>query len=345
MASLSADINAVEMLPEKTEATELKLVLKTALGGYTKESVKHYLTMLRERQQEAEETFNQSLQAMLGEKESLKAENEALKQQLTKKEIEYASITEALLPNNLDGETDINSLKGCVAALENELARANEQKAGSEKTNSELKSAIKALENRLEQSAAETQVQAELLAQEKNKSTQQRAKMLELISIADALRDEIKYFKGIICEDKLDKLTAEVNELMTRVNTQTAIIASYKSNVAAKDLAIDTMTGEIEGLRINNSLLSSALENTGKRNEKLDHTNRVLSNKLKEEYSRTLELIGEKTDIEVERLIAVKKLNETNSKISTLELGNVATNEADVKKRLFDEFGFIIEKE
>jgi len=65
------EIDFVQLLRSKTEENDLKQVLKTSMGGYTKQSVSDYLAILRKNQQSMAETFYENQQLLLfGERET-----------------------------------------------------------------------------------------------------------------------------------------------------------------------------------------------------------------------------------------------------------------------------------
>jgi hypothetical protein len=93
------DLNLVGMLRQRTVEEDLKLNLKTTMGGYTKKSVTEYMNQLREQQLKYAETFNRNMQTILEEKEALKKENEQLLLKITKAEADYQALAESLKGN------------------------------------------------------------------------------------------------------------------------------------------------------------------------------------------------------------------------------------------------------
>ena len=51
--------NLVKSLREKTEEADLGTILKTTLGGYTRKSVREYISLLRRQQYDMQQSFSQ----------------------------------------------------------------------------------------------------------------------------------------------------------------------------------------------------------------------------------------------------------------------------------------------
>lgn len=70
--------NLVKTLREKTEEANLDTILKTTLGGYSRKSVREYISMLRKQLYDLQQAFSQELQQSQTERERLARElNEA----------------------------------------------------------------------------------------------------------------------------------------------------------------------------------------------------------------------------------------------------------------------------
>lgn len=68
--------NLVKSLREKTEEADLDTILKTTLGGYTRKSVREYISLLRRQQYDMQQSFSQELQLSQTERERLACELE-----------------------------------------------------------------------------------------------------------------------------------------------------------------------------------------------------------------------------------------------------------------------------
>lgn len=66
--------NLVKSLREKTEEADLDTILKGSLGGYTRKSVREYLSMLRRQQHDLQQSFAEELQLAQTDRERLSLE-------------------------------------------------------------------------------------------------------------------------------------------------------------------------------------------------------------------------------------------------------------------------------
>ena len=338
MPDLTNDFNVVELLREKTGETDLKQCLKSTLGGFSKRSVMNYLTLLRAQQQATAETFDQNIKSLLAEKEKLKSENEELRAKHLKLDTEYKNLSESILQHDFENggykPQDIANFKGTIEALENEAGKLNKKIAELAGANEELKETIRGSEAEQKQSWREAEAQKALYLTEKNESKKLRDKILELLAVIEVQQSEIKRIKNDVSEKRIMELTANVNELMAEINAQTEIIESCNENIFSKEQEITILTEQNESLRRNISSISSALENTTEQNEKLLFINKSLSDSLKEEYRKAIETINVKSDVVIDKLNVMRKLDEANSKIAALELRLDKYTVSEEKKKI-----------
>ncbi|MBR6573798.1 MAG: hypothetical protein IKK61_02235 [Clostridia bacterium] len=66
--------NLVKNLREKTEETNLDTILKTTLGGYSRKSVREYVSMMRRQQYDMQLAFSEELQLVQAERDRLARE-------------------------------------------------------------------------------------------------------------------------------------------------------------------------------------------------------------------------------------------------------------------------------
>ncbi|NLJ31882.1 MAG: hypothetical protein GX424_09840 [Clostridiales bacterium] len=316
--------NLVGMLREKTEEADLQQYLKSTFGGYTKNSVREYITILRKQQQATVDTFNSNLQALLEEKETLKASNEKLASRLTKVESQYQNLTEGMLMYNLENKEfsvqDIISLKNKISALESS-EKAKDGKI--RELNKELERQRYAMQEQgkeLQQSKQETRAQKELLVEEKAKTCKQRDLVSQLSGTVEESRNEIKYLREIVSEGKVAELNKRIDELLVNASTQENIIAQRNKELEEKEKSIQTFHSENESLSQNIQSLSATVDKVLAQNVKMAALNKALAARLEETNKQIVSLIREKSDVTVEKMILGKKLDEAGQKISLLEL-------------------------
>jgi chromosome segregation ATPase len=116
----------------------MKQILKSSMGGYTKQSVLDYLAVMRKNQQNMAETFYENQQILYVEKEKIRLENEKLKSKLADLDAKYLDLTTevnaprdevneahaheiARLTSNIDAlQNLVNSLNNTIASLKEE---------------------------------------------------------------------------------------------------------------------------------------------------------------------------------------------------------------------------------
>ena len=318
------DMNIVELLRVKTEEADMDSYLKTTFGGYTKQSVLDYLAILRKNQQVMSETFYKNQQTLYDEKEKLKKSNEGLQTRLSKIETEYKNLSETMMTFKLENKEfsiqDIVSLKNNIAALEEEVKRSKDHKLNLEKKIDLIEQSNMDLQYKLEQSGMETEAQKEMLIAEKMDSKKLRDMVSELSSNLEAERDEIKYWKALQTEGQVGELTTKINELTINLSVQTELIAKQNADRMMREQTIDVLTQEVSVLKNTIKTLTESTEDINIQNDKLIQANNMLNQQMEEEYKKSMALIQEKSDITIDKIIAMKKLSEAESKISMLEV-------------------------
>ena len=83
--------NLVKSLREKTEEADLDTILKGSLGGYTRKSVREYLSMLRRQQHDLQQSFAEELQLAQTDRERLSLELEEAQARMAAAENALAS--------------------------------------------------------------------------------------------------------------------------------------------------------------------------------------------------------------------------------------------------------------
>lgn len=318
------DINIVEMLRVKTEEADMNSYLKSTFGGYTKKSVLDYLAILRKQQQTMAENFNSNFQTHLEEKECIKRSYAALQIKLNKIESEYKNLSEAMLASQSDNPKhsvqDIPELKKAIAALEEELKRSKMEYKLSEGKLQQLENTNQNLVIKLEQVNKEADAQKEMLAIEKSESKKQRDLISKLSGLLEGERDEVKYWKSLQYDGQVAELTEQINKLADQLAVQTEVIARQNSDNLMKEETIETLSALVDTLKNKISSMSESLACTNLQNDKLVHANKALRERLEEENKKSITLIQEKSDANIEKFAALKRLSEANGKLSMMDM-------------------------
>jgi chromosome segregation ATPase len=314
------DTNLVGMLRQRTVEEDLKLNLRTTMGGYTKRSVTEYMNQLREQQLKYAETFNRNMQNILEEKEALKKENEQLLLKITKAESDFQALTESLkvneLENHEDPDQDALALRNNLSAVEaenRELKNAERQlQARAERLEHELTES----QTQTEKAKQETRSLCELLALEKKETVKQRELVALYAGIIEELQEEARRYKQVLSEGEMAKLRIKISELMANAALKEEIIDRYKTEAQQKSDALVTLTDETGTLQNSLEQLKSTVLTLTVQNEKLMSANTALEDTLEAENKRIIRLLTEKSVQTVEKLIAVRQLDELNLKLS-----------------------------
>lgn len=324
MPEINNETNLVEALRSKAEKTDIKQYLKSTLGGYTKSSVQEYLNVLRKQQQAMADTFSRNQQALFEEKESLKKNNDALQTRLGQVESEYRNLSETLRSYRLGNEeisaSDVVALKNNIAALEQDLAKSGIEKSQHEQRLLQQDRMLQELNQKLGQAAQEKQALQEMLKAEMLESKNQRGMVSQLSGTIEEKNEEIKFLNSLMNEGQIAKLTAKISELMHQMTAQTEVMAKCNQENELKSATIETLSGENDTLRKQIEHLSAGMEQLSEQNDRLFYANQALADQLEEEYKRSIAMIREKSGITIDKLTAVKKLEEAGSKIAMLEL-------------------------
>ena len=137
--------NIVEILRDKDEVN-IDGVLKSTFGGYTKQSVQEYLSIIHKQQQASKETFSKNLQSILAEKETIRKNNETLQARFDKLSAEYDNMSNSLKDIVLDDSE--YSAQG-VLELKNKIVSLEEQNKVTSRENYSLERKIEQLNNEI----------------------------------------------------------------------------------------------------------------------------------------------------------------------------------------------------
>lgn len=139
--------NLVKTLREKTEEANLDTILKTTLGGYSRKSVREYISMLRKQLYDLQQAFSQELQQSQTERERLARElNEANERAAAAEEM--LSRATPLMEKNAALEKDMDE---AVARIQSDAALLEQQADELQQSRSQCAE----LRARLEKSEAE----------------------------------------------------------------------------------------------------------------------------------------------------------------------------------------------
>jgi chromosome segregation ATPase len=316
--------DVIGMLREKSEEADLNEVLKSTFGGYTKKSVQEYINLLRKQQQASRETFSTNLQNLFEEKENIKKNNELLIARYNKLSVEYDNLSEAMKSIKLEESDfsahDIIAMKANIISLEEEIKKIQGEKKSLEKEIVQLNLNINDLKTSLNLSSDETQAQKEMLKVERQETKKLRDTIADISRELEEEKSEVKYLKATMTDGKYADLTTKISELHEQLTAQSAVISKMNNESELKDKSNDLLNDEIASLKHRLSSMIQTVQNSNIQNDKLLVANDLLKAQLEEEYRKSIELINEKANIAIDKLIAQKKLSNSEAKATSLEL-------------------------
>ena len=495
------DNNHLNVLRQRTVEEDLNQHLKSAMGGYTKKSVTEYINLLHEQQQKYAETFNNNMQSLLGEKESLKKENDRLVEQRSQLKSDYQTLLDSVKNTEQEQqgesedlkkqltkltsekshlEDEINKLDTRIKQMENDLSQAKsdlqeaqhtaqnqnppqelldklsilehenkdlldtekQQQSRIEKLESDLSATISDLqkaqhsaqnqnppqelldklsilehenkdlldtekqqqnrieelennlsatisdlkraqseasnrqpsqeimfklakldnENRelinagkqqkacverlekdlsvaisdLEKARQDVKTQSELLSYEKVETNKQRELVAQYSKTVDDLNGEIERLNEVLSEGEMAKLKAKISELTANASFKEEIIERYKDDLDQKSDEIEMISEQNSALQNSMDQIKMALKTVTEQNEKLMSANNALSSSLEVENKRIIQLLNEKSEQTVENLIAARKIEELNMKL-TLQQKRTRKIEDDTNESIMSE--------
>lgn len=326
------DKNIVGILRDK-DGVDLAGVLKTTFGGYTKQSVHEYLSIIHKQQQTSKETFSKNLQDILEEKETIRKNNETLQARFDKLSAEYDNMSNSLKSIVLDDSEysaqNVVELKNKIISLEEQIKVTNRENYSLERKTEQLNNEIMDLKNQLKISIKEYEAQKEMLKSERLELTKQRDIVADISNKLNEEKNEVKYLKGTISDGKFAELSSKIGELSTQLSAQTEVNNKLNSENSLKEKTIDSLNDEVSLLKNKTNNLLKTLQDTNIQNDKLLIANEALKYQLQEEYKKSIALINEKANITIDRLIAQKNFSVAEAKIAALEMQLLKTNKTE----------------
>ena len=134
--------NLVKTLREKTEEADLDTILKTTLGGYTRKSVREYVSMLRRQQYDLQQSFSEELQLSQTERERLAWElNEANARAAAAEEalVQAKPLMEKAVGLEKDMDEAVARIQSDAALLEKQSAELRQVKGECESLRAQLR--------------------------------------------------------------------------------------------------------------------------------------------------------------------------------------------------------------
>ena len=120
--------NLVKTLREKTEETDLDTILKTTFGGYSRKSVREYISMMRQQQYDLQQSFSRELQQAQAERDRLARELAEVSQRAASAE-EALDRAQPLIQKVIGLESDLEEAIGRIQADADLLEQLRQENA------------------------------------------------------------------------------------------------------------------------------------------------------------------------------------------------------------------------
>ncbi len=195
------------------------------------------------------------------------------------------------------------------------LNKRKQQDTRIERLEKDLFQAKAALDN----TRQDVKTQSELLVIEKTETNNQRELNAQFSKTIEEQRQEIEQLNKALSKGELTKLTVKISELMSNAALKAEIIDRQNNELDQKSNKINTLAEENETLRYSMEQINNALRSLTEQNEKLMSANSTLSSNLESDNKRIVQLLNEKSEQTVEKLIATRKFDELNKKISLMQ--------------------------
>lgn len=271
--------NLVKMLREKTEEADLDTILKTTFGGYSRKSVRDYISMMRQQQYDMQQSFSEELQLSQAERDRLTRElAEANERAVAAEEaLENAKpLMEKAAGLEKDMDEAIERIQADAARLEQLRQELEQQKAELQHIQSERD----ALRAQLEQGEAE----ASALKQELEQRTAEPAVRKSEAPQAEPFADnpEPRSGTGVI----------DLAERPETMQIQLAMLTRERENTAKR---LESVIRQERSLFQALNECRAELENRRDQNQCMEAENKELSRRLSEQVWQNISLNREIT--------------------------------------------------
>jgi chromosome segregation ATPase len=309
----------------RIEENAIQDCLKSSMGGYTKKSVQEYAAKLRSQQQLMSDNFNQELHRMLDEKDGLSKENARLNEQLDRLASEHRELTKELTSYQVEGSEitmqDVLKLKSGMEALENDKTALRSEIRQKELAIGQLQATVKEQADAAERAKREIRTCQEALEAEKEDAAGLRKKISGQNAKIEEQAAQLRYLNGIVSEGNVAELNAAISSLSSSAALQEQLIQKKDEQLAAAKAQNQALAEQLRQLRKSSEQLSQSLEAMKLQNEKLSASNQALHEKTSQVLEQSVALLGEKAQLNVEKLLAERKLEAALRRLSDREAG------------------------
>ena len=271
--------NLVKMLREKTEEADLDTILKTTFGGYSRKSVRDYISMMRQQQYDMQQSFSEELQLSQAERDRLTRELAEANERAAAAEeaLENAKpLMEKAAGLEKDMDEAIERIQADAARLEQLRQELEQQKAELQRIQSERD----ALRARLEQGEAEARALKQELEQRTAEPAVRKSEAPQTEPFAD--NPEPRSGTGVI----------DLAEWPEAMQIQLAMLTRERENTAKR---LESVIRQERSLFQALNECRAELENRRDQNQCMEAENKELSRRLSEQVWQNISLNREIT--------------------------------------------------
>lgn len=271
--------NLVKMLREKTEEADLDTILKTTFGGYSRKSVRDYISMMRQQQYDMQQSFSEELQLSQAERDRLTRELAEANERAAAAEeaLENAKpLMEKAAGLEKDMDEAIERIQADAARLEQLRQELEQQKAELQRIQSERD----ALRARLEQGEAEARALKQELEQRTAEPAVRKSEAPQTEPFAE--NPEPRSGTGVI----------DLAERPEAMQIQLAMLTRERENTAKR---LESVIRQERSLFQALNECRAELENRRDQNQCMEAENKELSRRLSEQVWQNISLNREIT--------------------------------------------------
>ncbi len=289
----------VGMLREKAEEGDLDSILKPSLGGYTKKSVKEYLSFFKKQQQSLRSACDEAVSRLQAERDAAQAERDSLRAELEEAERTHAE--------ELGEQT--KALEAELALLESDmdeaLVRIEEDAAKIARLEAELETE----KQRSEQLRQETDTVRIRLDSAGSRASELDGQLAARTAELEAMRETERELRRELAEDKTVEFRDRIQQLMNDASLLRDEIGIRDRELENRALRIDSLAKQEQSNHEAVEELRRQLEKQCERNEWIESENDELGKRLQEQMEQSIALSRENSHLKAANNILQRKLD------------------------------------
>ena len=289
----------VGMLREKAEEGDLDSILKPSLGGYTKKSVKEYLSFFKKQQQSLRSACDEAVSRLQAERDAAQAERDSLRAELEEAERTHAE--------ELGEQT--KALEAELALLESDMDEALVRIEEDAAKIARLEAELEAEKQRSEQFRQETDTVRIRLDSAGSRASELDGQLAARTAELEAMRETERELRRELAEDKTVEFRDRIQQLMNDASLLRDEIGIRDRELENRALRIDSLAKQEQSNHEAVEELRRQLEKQCERNEWIESENDELGKRLQEQMEQSIALSRENSHLKAANNILQRKLD------------------------------------